>query len=109
MTETSTPEYLYRKGYELLKFQARFTESHSFHSDLNSKDKFPLSVDCQFLFCIANDVEKALVMIDNHYQAQGIKCKEIWRIEPITTKNSDIQFLNKPQEIIGFQDGIILS
>lgn len=105
MSDTSKREYLFREGYELMKFKAEFTENYSLCTD--SKDRFPLSVNCQFLHCIANDVEKARVLIDRHYKSQGIECKEIVLIKPRTTTNSDLRFLSNPENIIGFNDGII--
>ncbi|MBD77971.1 MAG: hypothetical protein CL840_03370 [Crocinitomicaceae bacterium] len=93
-------EYVFKTGFELLHFWAEFVTP----TDFGKNDG--VSVNGQFIHCISDDVEKARVMIDEHYKSIGVSCKEIELVKPRTTKNSDLKYLSNPTQVLGY-DGAV--
>ena len=94
-------EHIFKKGFELTHFWAEFVSPTDFGNPLSAE------VNGQFIYCISQDIETSRAMVDKHYKSIGIACKEIELIEPKSTKNSDIKYLSRPSQILGYSDGVI--
>lgn len=93
-------EHVFKKGFELTHFWAEFVSPTDFGNPLSAE------VNGQFIYCISQDIETSRVMVDEHYKSIGIACAEIKLVEPKTTKNSDIEYLSRPSQILGYSEGV---
>ncbi len=94
-------EHVFKKGFELTHFWAEFTAPTDFGN------KYSAEVNGQFIYCISQDVDTSRMMVDEHYKSIGVSVAEIKLIEPKTTKNSDIEYLSRPSQILGYSEGVI--
>jgi len=94
-------EHIFKKGFELAHFWAEFVSPTDFGNPLNA------TVDGQFIYCISQDIETSRVMVDEHYKSIGVSLAEIKLVTPKSTKNSDINYLSNPSQILGYREGVI--
>lgn len=93
-------EYVFKQGFNLHRFFARFTES----TDFGKKDG--VHVNGQYIHAIAQSVDDAKAMIDAYYAMSGIKCEEIELVQPVTTTNDDLKRLLNPTQVLGYDLGV---
>lgn len=94
-------EHVFKKGFELTHFWAEFVSPTDFGN------KHSATVDGQFIYCISQSVETSRIMVDEYYKSIGVSVAEIKLIEPKSTKNSDIEYLSRPSQILGYSEGVI--
>lgn len=94
-------EHVFKKGFELAHFWAEFVTPTDFGSPLS------VTVNGQFIYCISQDIETSRVMVDEYYKSIGVSLAEVKLVEPKSTKNSDINYLYNPSQILGYSEGVI--